>query len=62
MSGLWDVAPCSLIDSEGHFRDAYCLHHQVDEAYRPDDGKSKHIWNVGRENLKSQPERIGFNI
>jgi hypothetical protein len=25
---FWDVAPCSLVDSDRRFRVAYCLHHQ----------------------------------
>jgi hypothetical protein len=32
MAVFWDVAPCSLIDTDRHFRGAYCLHHQGDEA------------------------------
>jgi hypothetical protein len=28
---FWDVAPCSLVDIDWHFRGAYCLHHQGDE-------------------------------
>jgi hypothetical protein len=27
MAVFWDVAPCSLVDSDWHFRAAYCLHH-----------------------------------
>jgi hypothetical protein len=27
---------------------ACCLHHQGDETRRPDDGGSKHLWNVGK--------------
>jgi hypothetical protein len=27
---FWDVAPCSLVDIYGRFRDAYCLSHQGD--------------------------------
>jgi hypothetical protein len=33
---FWDVASCSLIDTDRHFRGTYCLHHQ----------SSKLIWNV----------------
>jgi hypothetical protein len=29
---FWDVAPCSLVDTDPHFRGAYCLHHQDDET------------------------------
>jgi hypothetical protein len=28
MADFWDVAPCSLIDTDRRFRGAYCLHHQ----------------------------------
>jgi hypothetical protein len=26
---VWDVAPCSLVDIDHHFRGAYCLPHQA---------------------------------
>jgi hypothetical protein len=32
MTILWDVVVCSLVDIDGCFRGAYCLHHQGDEA------------------------------
>jgi hypothetical protein len=41
---FWDVAPCSLVDIDWRFRGVYCLHHR----YRPGDGGSKHLWNVGQ--------------
>jgi hypothetical protein len=28
MSVFWDVAPCSLVNTDWSFREAYCLHHQ----------------------------------
>jgi hypothetical protein len=28
MAVFWDVAPCSLVDTDRRFRGAYCLHHQ----------------------------------
>jgi hypothetical protein len=28
MAVLWDVAPCSLVETDRRFRGAYCLHHQ----------------------------------
>jgi hypothetical protein len=37
---FWDVAACSLVEIYRRFRGAYFLH-------RPDDGGSKHLWNVG---------------
>jgi hypothetical protein len=37
-----DVAPCSLVDTDRRFRDAYCLHHQGDKSQNtPDDGPLK---------------------
>jgi hypothetical protein len=35
MAVFWDVAPCSLVDTDGRFREAYFLHHQGDQ-YLPD--------------------------
>jgi hypothetical protein len=37
----WDVETYSLVDTYRRFRGAYYLH-------RPDDGESKHLWNVGQ--------------
>jgi hypothetical protein len=31
MAVLWDVAPCSLVDSDQSFRGAYRLHHLGDK-------------------------------
>jgi hypothetical protein len=42
MTVLWNVAPCSLVEVYRRFRGGYYPHH------RPDDGGSKHPWNVGR--------------
>jgi hypothetical protein len=30
MTAFWDIAPCSLVEVDRHFRGAYCLHHQGD--------------------------------
>jgi hypothetical protein len=39
----WDtVPPCSLVQVDRRFRDAYCLHHKD-----PSPGGSTNIWNVG---------------
>jgi hypothetical protein len=31
MVAFWDVAPCSVIDTDRHLRGVYCLHRQGDE-------------------------------
>jgi hypothetical protein len=36
MTVFWDVAPCSLAETDRHFRGVYCIHHQGD------DGGSRH--------------------
>jgi hypothetical protein len=33
MTVFWDVAPCSMIDIDRHFRGVYCLHHQGDHSF-----------------------------
>jgi hypothetical protein len=43
MAVFWVVAPCSLVEVYRRFRGACCVSHQGD---RPDDGDSKHLWNV----------------
>jgi hypothetical protein len=43
MAVFWDSAPRSLVEIDGNFRRAYCLHH-----YRPDDGGSKLLSNTGQ--------------
>jgi hypothetical protein len=37
---FWDTAPCSLVEIDRRFRDAYCLHH------RPDDEGNKHLYEI----------------
>jgi SNF family Na+-dependent transporter len=32
MTALWNIALCSLVEVDRHFRGAYCLHHQGNEA------------------------------
>jgi hypothetical protein len=39
-TAFWDIAPCSLVEVDQHFRSAYCLHHHPDEG-------STHLCNVG---------------
>jgi hypothetical protein len=43
MTGLWDMAPCSLVEEDRRFRRANCLHHQDN---RPDDGGSTPLWII----------------
>jgi hypothetical protein len=71
MTVFWDVAPCSLVETDRRFRGVYRLHHQGD----------KHLWKVGpflldwsnipedshlhtrhRENLKSHNIMILKNL
>jgi hypothetical protein len=47
MSVIWNVAPCSLVQIDWHFRGPNCLHHQSND-HCPDDGGSKHPWNRGQ--------------
>jgi hypothetical protein len=42
-----DVLPCSYLDVDRRFRGSCCLH------YRPDDGGSTNLWNVGRHSIKN---------
>jgi hypothetical protein len=42
MTVFWDVAPCSLVEVYWCFRGACCL------DCSPDNGGSKHLWNVGK--------------
>jgi hypothetical protein len=42
---FWAVVPYNLVVYQ-HFRCACCLHHQSDKINCPDDGKSKHLWNI----------------
>jgi hypothetical protein len=32
MRVFWDIAPCSLVGVDRHFRGTYCFHHQRDES------------------------------
>jgi hypothetical protein len=47
MAVFWVVAPCSLVEVHQCFRGPCCLHHQGD-THHPDDGGSKHLWNIGK--------------
>jgi hypothetical protein len=45
MTIFWDAAPFSLIQIDGCFRCAYCIHHQDSS---PDDGGREHFLNIGQ--------------
>jgi hypothetical protein len=50
VSLFWNVAPYSLVDTDRHFRGAYCLYHQG----------SKLVWNVGQylpDDMAQHPRR-----
>jgi hypothetical protein len=34
MTILWDVARCSLVETDRRFRGAHCLHHQGDRRHQ----------------------------
>jgi hypothetical protein len=53
---FWDVAPCSLVETDRRFRGAYCLHHQGDDLPHiiPEDS---HLHTRHRKNLKSHHMR-----
>jgi hypothetical protein len=58
MAILWVVAPCSVVEINRCFRCACCTHHQGN--YSPDDGGSKHLWNVSKllpDYMVQQPGR-----
>jgi hypothetical protein len=40
MTAFCDIAPCSLVEADGRFRDVYCLHYH-------DDGDITCLCNVG---------------
>jgi hypothetical protein len=40
MKAFKDIAPCSLVEVDRRFREAYCLHHR-------DDAGGTDLWNVG---------------
>jgi hypothetical protein len=46
----WNIAPCSLVETDRRFRDACCIHHR---DVLPDDGGSKHFSSHRRVNLVS---------
>jgi hypothetical protein len=47
MTVFWVVAPCSLVEIDRRFRDAYCLYSWA-ISKRPNYGRSTHLWNVGQ--------------
>jgi hypothetical protein len=53
MAVFWDVAPCSLVEIDWHFRGAYCLHNQGD-AYS--EGTSETSVNFNEATPRNIPE------
>jgi hypothetical protein len=33
MAAFWNIVPCNLVDVNGRFRGAYCLHHQSSSLF-----------------------------
>jgi hypothetical protein len=44
MRVFWDIMPCSLVGVHGHFRGAYCLHHQGDDSHLQSCIPYSYIW------------------
>lgn len=42
IKAIWNTPPCSLVEVDHRFRQAYCLHHQGG------DRDSKRLWNAGQ--------------
>jgi hypothetical protein len=62
MAAYWDVAPCSLVDIDQHFRGAFFFLHQGDDSLfsiyqtaQCNIRKDSHLCIYHFENLKSQP-------
>jgi hypothetical protein len=36
-AAVWNIAPCSIVEVDRCFRDAYCLHYQGDDNHPDDD-------------------------
>jgi hypothetical protein len=62
MALFWVVAPCSLVSVYRRFRGACCLQQQGGD--RPDDGGSKHLWNVGKllQEVKQEMSAVVVSI
>jgi hypothetical protein len=48
----WDIAPCSLVGVDRHFRGAYCLHNPDGGDYTHYSPKGSHLHTRRRENLQ----------
>jgi hypothetical protein len=43
MAVFCGVVPCSLVDTDPHFRGAYCLHYHHHDHHRPDDNEGSKL-------------------
>jgi hypothetical protein len=59
MAAFWYITSCCLVEVDLRLRCAYCHHHQG--THRPNDGGSKHLWNVGKlllDYTEQEPRRL----
>jgi hypothetical protein len=43
-----DLALCSVVEIDQHFRGAYCFYHKGHHHHYPYDGGSEHFWKIGQ--------------
>jgi hypothetical protein len=56
MTAFRDIAPSSLVETDRHFRGAYCLHHQGDESLYSVGGAVYTPGNIYPESLQHEHE------
>jgi hypothetical protein len=63
MTVFWEVAPCSLVETDRRFSGAYCLHHHQDDPIRRRENLKYHKW-AERFNYGAlptvPPESVGY--
>jgi hypothetical protein len=61
MAVFWDAVTCRLVEIDRRFRGTYYLHHHGYD--RPEDGRSKHLWNVGQflPDMAQHPRRQPYS-